>query len=179
MNRDDDNPRELAQHWRGAAAREDIRDALLRVYAVVASEVRARGPACWASGRCCNFDRAGHRLYVTGLEAAFCVVNATAAPSEPATAPARAPVSLPVLTIASVDASRERGDCPFLANNLCTAHAMKPLGCRIYFCDRSAQRWQEDLSERALADIRAIHDRFAIPYRYAEWRTMLAHLAES
>jgi hypothetical protein len=33
--------------------------------------------------------------------------------------------------------------------------------------------WQQELSERALAMVRAIHERYGIEYRYGEWRTML------
>lgn len=170
----------LANAWRRAVARREVREALEAVYAHVAREIASRGPACWASGRCCNFDRAGHRLYVTGLEAAYCVVElARPAPVPAPTArPTPTPsLALPVLSVQGVRAARARGDCPFLARNVCTVHAIKPLGCRVYFCDRSAQQWQEDLSESALAEIRAIHDRFAIPYRYAEWRDMLAQLS--
>ena len=54
---------------------------------------------------------------------------------------------------------------------------MRPLGCRIYFCDPRAAGWQEDLSERTLARLRALHDAHDVPYRYGEWRTMLAHFA--
>jgi len=57
---------------------------------------------------------------------------------------------------------------------LCGVHAIKPLGCRVYFCDRSAQTWQHDLSERLLGMIRELHQRHAIEYRYGEWRQMLA-----
>jgi hypothetical protein len=53
-------------------------------------------------------------------------------------------------------------------------HAIRPLGCRIYFCDRSAQDWQHELSERLIADIRGLHDRHGVEYRYAEWRGLLA-----
>ena len=47
----------------------------------------------------------------------------------------------------------------------------------IYFCDPRAAGWQEDLSERTLARLRALHDAHDVPYRYGEWRTMLAHFA--
>jgi hypothetical protein len=43
----------------------------------------------------------------------------------------------------------------------------------VYFCDRSAQEWQQALSEHGLAQIRALHDRHGIEYRYGEWRSML------
>lgn len=51
-----------------------------------------RGPVCWASGRCsCNFEKFGHRLYVTALETAWCVTQlSNAAPAQ------RALLSLPV-----------------------------------------------------------------------------------
>jgi Fe-S-cluster containining protein len=64
--------------------------------------------------------------------------------------------------------------CPFQVSNLCSVHSIKPLGCRVYFCDRSAQQWQQELSERSLQEIRAIHDEHGIPYRYGEWRSMLS-----
>ena len=44
----------------------------------------------------------------------------------------------------------------------------------MYFCDRSAQEWQMQLSEQLIARVRAIHDEFGIEYRYGEWRAMLA-----
>jgi hypothetical protein len=57
-------------------------------------------------------------------------------------------------------------------------HALRPLGCRIYFCDQAAQGWQQDLSETLLARIRGLHDRFEVEYRYGEWRSMLGMFLE-
>lgn len=148
----------LAGRWLAAASRPDVRRALEGVYADAAREIAERGPACWASGRCCNFEKTGHLLYVTGLEAAYTVAGARG--REPSRA-----TSLPVLS---------GGLCPFQEQNLCGVHEIKPLGCRVYFCDRSAQQWQNDLSERLLAEVRAIHDRHGVEYRYGEWRAMLA-----
>ena len=150
----------MARAWREAAARADVAAEVDAIYADVAAQIEARGPACWASGRCCNFERAGHLLYVTGLEAAFTVLRRE-----------------PTLVPAEVSAARARGGCPFQEGHLCGAHAIRPLGCRVYFCDRSAQEWQHALSEHALEQIRSLHDRFAIPYRYGEWRAMLELLS--
>lgn len=160
--------------WLTAVEDPRIVEALESVYVDIAVEVERRGPACWASGRCCGFERAGHRLYVTGLEAAY-TVSRLAAPVEPvrsALAQFRAP--RPALSAASLADAVVRGDCPFLEGNLCGVHAIKPLGCRVYFCDTSAQSWQQDLSERMLARVRAIHDEYSVEYRYGEWRAMLA-----
>lgn len=128
------------------------------VFADVAKAIESRGPACWASGRCCNFEKVGHRLYVTALEAAYTLSKLP---------PERRP------TMAQIAKARERGGCPFQQKNLCSVHEIKPLGCRTYFCDKSAQRWQEELTEEMHGRIRAIHDRHGLEYRYGEWRAML------
>lgn len=180
-------PDPLAAHWAAAVERHDIRAELEAVYADVASEIAARGPACWASGRCCNFERTGHRLYVTGLEAAYCLAGLAtrrehAAPSPQvglphplkviATPATTEPIAQPLSARTLADA-RARGGCPMQVGHLCGAHHEKPLGCRVYFCDRTAQAWQQDLTERQLARVRSLHERHGIAYRYGEWRAML------
>lgn len=151
-----------ARAWLTAAQQSDIADALEAIYLSTADAIEARGPACWASGRCCNFAATGHLLFVTGLETAYCL---TRLPADQR------------LTRATLDDALARGGCPFQVENLCGVHAIKPLGCRVYFCDRSAQQWQNELSERMLEQIRAIHARFALPYAYGEWRAMLGAVA--
>lgn len=158
-----DNDAALISAWRTAAADPAVAAALDGLYADVAAQVRARGPVCWASGRCCNFTRTGHLLYATGLETAHTLARLQPQP----------PTSHPPLTTLTIADARARGGCPFQSANLCGIHPIRPLGCRIYFCDRSAQDWQQDLYEHALARLRAIHDDRAIPYRYAEWRSLL------
>lgn len=168
----------LATAWLRAAAEPRIADALEAIYADIGAEVSRRGPACWASGMCCRFEQAGHRLYVTGLEAAYTVARLGApAPGAPA---GGLPLfeARPTLTAATLADAVARGTCPFLVGRLCGAHGAKPLGCRVYFCDRSAQDWQRELSERMLARVRALHDEHAIEYRYGEWRSMLAGFVE-
>jgi Fe-S-cluster containining protein len=150
----------LASSWLAAAADPAVVAELLAIHAMIRDQVEARGPACWASGRCCRFGTAGHRLYVTGLEAAHLVLHLGRSP-----------------TLAEIEAARRRDDCPFLIANACSVHAFKPTGCRIYFCDASAQDWQQDLSERVIAMLRALHERRGIEYRYGEWRAMLEAFA--
>ncbi len=147
----------LAAGWLAAARDPGIAADLEAIYADIARAITERGPSCWASGRCCNFEKTGHRLYVTGLEAAFTVARLD---------------SITLSTGTILDA-RSRGGCPFQVLNLCGVHAINPLGCRVYFCDRSAQAWQQELSERALTQIKALHEARGISYRYGEWRGML------
>ena len=169
-----DDSRQLVSGWIAAGGGDGVRAELEAVYAAAAGEIAARGPACWASGRCCNFEKTGHLLYVTGLEAAYTVwklrEDRRVRDGEEQTVVSSLH-SLPVVMRGR--ATPAAGACPFQEGNLCTVHAIKPLGCRVYFCDRSAQEWQHELSERLLAEIRAIHERHGIEYRYGEWRGML------
>jgi hypothetical protein len=64
---------ELAAAWSGAAWDPRIDAALRAMHDEVAAEVAARRPVCLPSGRCCRFEEYGHRLYVTGIEAAWCL----------------------------------------------------------------------------------------------------------
>ena len=151
---------QLAERWSAAAWSPDIDAAVRAIYDDVAAETAALQPVCNASGRCCRFEEWGHKLYVTGLEAAWCLRGAGTVPDAD-----------------GVRAAATRGDCPFLVEGLCGVHPVRPLGCRAYFCDPKAARWQEDLSERMLARLRALHEAHDVPYRYGEWRTMLAYFA--
>lgn len=166
--------RQLAAAWRQAVARDDIRAELERIYAQAAEAIASRGPSCWASGRCCNFDAAGHRLYVTGLEAAYTIVRLP----EAGVAQSASGVVERALSLTVLGQARVRGGCPFQTRNMCAVHTIKPLGCRVFFCDRSAQEWQHDLSERLIAEIKLLHDRSGVEYRYGEWRDMLGAFAE-
>jgi len=144
--------------WRAAARRPVIDRAIAGLYADLDGAVRERGPVCWASGRCCNFNAYGHLLYVTALEIAWVLekVGEMPAMSDWAT---------------RLDA---RGTCPFQVNSLCSAHTIRPLGCRIYFCQHGTEAWQHELYENFQSRLRSLHDEHAIPYRYMEWRAGLA-----
>lgn len=155
--------------WLASGANPEIIAEMERIYADLQREIEARGPVCWASGRCCNFGRAGHRLYVTGVEAALTVRGL-------ATLSQTADGGRVSLTKATLEDAIARDGCPFQRDNLCGVHPVRPLGCRVYFCDRSAQGWQQELYERALARVKAIHESHGVPYRYAEWRAMLGEI---
>lgn len=148
-----DNP---AAAWLRAARDPAVVADLEAVFTLIADQVTARDPACWGSGRCCSFGSAGHRLYVTGLEAAYTVAR----------------LGRPLSPSALRDADA-RDDCPFLNANLCGVHTIKPVACRVYFCDRSAQAWQRELGERTHAMVRELHERHGVGYRYRPWRELL------
>lgn len=140
----------LRQAVVAAAARSDAGAAVEALYADVAAEIDRRRPLCVISGRCCRFEEYGHRLYVTTLElAAFRNGLGDAA------------------------ASWDGTGCPFQVNKLCGVHAIRPFGCRMFFCDATSTQWQNDAYERFHAELKSLHDRLGVPYFYVEWRAAL------
>ncbi|MGQ0626976.1 MAG: hypothetical protein ACT4PL_02610 [Phycisphaerales bacterium] len=149
------------RQWLNALAHPPVRSGLERIFASAAAAIEARAPVCWASGRCCHFAEAGHRLYVTGLEAAYVVDGALRA---------HGTASLDWVRHEPSPATR----CGFQHLNLCTVHTIKPLACRLYFCDRTAEAWQQETLEALIAEVRLLHDSCGVTYRYGEWKEMLA-----
>lgn len=155
---------QLCAAWLEHARTGEVRKALLNLHAELASRVESKDPVCTASGRCCNFERFGHRLYTTGLEVALTL---DLLPTERTLKPG------------DVDDALGRGTCPFVVDRLCGVHPVRPAGCRVYFCDTSAQLWVNELAEFAADEIKRIHDTYNIDYRYAEWRALLMMFQEA
>lgn len=146
------------RRWDEAAGEPAIDSSLRAVYEQLDAEIAERGPTCWISGRCCQFDAYGHRLYVTGLEIAWFLRQLDA-------------MSVQRLHSAALP---EADGCPFQVKGLCGVHPVRPLGCRIFFCDPNAQDWQNPVYERYLTELRQLHEAHGLPYRYMEWRNGLA-----
>jgi Fe-S-cluster containining protein len=108
-----------------------------------------------ASGRCCRFEEYGHRLYVTTLELAAFVAE---------------------LPDAAGTKDWDGTGCPFQVNKLCSVHAIRPFGCRVFFCDATATQWQNERYERFHADLKRLHEELDVPYLYVEWRAALVAL---
>lgn len=138
------------------------------------ADIAARRPLCRASGRCCHFETYGHRLYVTHVELIYFAASLPSSPSSGAplsSSPAPSAVALPQF----FQHPRPEG-CPYQIDGLCVARQARPMGCRIYFCDETAQDWQQTLYERYHARLRTLHESFAVPYGYLEWRAALRRL---
>jgi Fe-S-cluster containining protein len=131
-----------------AVHRADVREAVDGVYAELQRAIDKRRPLCVVSGRCCRFEEYGHRLYVTTLELARFMMDLGARPR----------------------ADWNGRGCPFQASTLCGVHAIRPFGCRIFFCDASSTAWQQELYEQLHARLRHLHDELGVAYYYLEWR---------
>lgn len=146
---------------RHAARRQDVLAAMTAFYADLEAAVAEHQPRCILRGACCRFDEYGHNLFVTTLEAAWFIAHMTPSPAAPAGAQSTAVMP---------------DGCPYQVNGRCTVREARPMGCRIFFCDPQSRHWQGPLTEESLARLRALHDRFAVSYIYAEWRNVLRSL---
>jgi hypothetical protein len=129
---------------------DPVRREVLAVYAAVDEAVRAAGPRCDASGRCCRFAEYGHTLFISHFEAELLLESAP-------------PYTVPV----------GREACPFQVDNLCTARDERPLGCRIYFCDPAYEETGNQITEDALGRLKRIADDHAAGWRYAPLHVFL------
>ena len=152
---DDQTRTELRDAVRAAAPRADVRDAVANVYRALQEQIELRRPVCATSGRCCRFDEFGHRLFVTTMELAAFSADLGAGASVRETA------------------SGDPGACPFQRDKLCTVHAIRPFGCRVFFCDETSTDWQRHQYESFHAELKRLHERLAVPYFYVEWRAAL------
>lgn len=148
--------------WRDAAARPEIDVALRTLYAELDDAITQRGPTCWSSGKCCKFDDFGHRLYVTGLEIAWFLGQCGTRDAERGTDDPPVGIRLPQL-------AEHPGACPYQIDGLCSTHTVRPLGCRIFFCQRGTEAWQQDLYETYLDRLRRFHEAQQLEYRYMDW----------
>jgi Fe-S-cluster containining protein len=152
------------QAWFADAGRQEVAAGVQAIYDRIDAAVAERRPICNTSGRCCHFESHGHRLYVTALEIAWFIVRL---PPESRRRWRKA------TDIVALDG------CVFQVDGLCSTHSIRPLGCRAYFCDPTTPQWQNELYETLMTDLRALHDRHGITYRYMEWRAGLEEARRS
>ncbi|HXE54292.1 MAG TPA: hypothetical protein VN541_14810 [Tepidisphaeraceae bacterium] len=137
-----------------ASRRAEVIGAVDCLYEKVQHEIDARRPVCVVSGRCCRFEEYGHRLYVTTIELASFLAKLDRV----------------------ADPSWNGQGCPFQQNKLCTVHAIRPFGCRMFFCDATSTDWQNKMYEHFHAELKRLHEEHDVPYAYIEWRRALSIL---
>ncbi len=128
---------------------------LASLYDALDLRIRRMGLVCQGCGQCCHFDTAPYVLYGSTLEAAYLVAH-----TGPPAAQGRAL------------------RCPYQKAEACTARSSRPLGCRLHFCEvpPAVLSRLDDLSADAHARLKALHERFDVPWNY---RPLLAALADS
>lgn len=149
---------DLLNHFQPALPIDDIirhaqNPRLLRhmeqFYGELDREIARHPGQCWMKTACCRFDKQnGHRLFVTFLDVCYYLARYT----PPA-------------------ASGET--CPHLSSGICQVRSVRPLGCRVYYCDPAAQHWQESVAESFLLRLKKLHNELHVPYFYADWLHVL------
>ncbi|HEV8604260.1 MAG TPA: YkgJ family cysteine cluster protein [Tepidisphaeraceae bacterium] len=139
---------------RSASARPDVHSAIASLYADVQIQIDLRRPLCILSGRCCRFEEFGHHLYVTTLELATFLHDLQSSNASP-------------------DPAWTGQGCPFQRNKLCSVHAIRPFGCRLFFCDSTSTDWQHEQYHLFHTRLKSLHDSLNVPYFYLEWRQAL------
>jgi uncharacterized protein len=132
------------------AAREAAYAELRALYAAVDERIERSGAVCWMRGDCCDFARAGHRLFATLLEVDFVAEHG----------PALGP-------------PERAGGCEMERGGRCRARAVRPLACRTYFCDPSSREPLAELHEEALASVRELERRHRYPAGYGDFVELL------
>jgi hypothetical protein len=138
---------------------------------------------CRQCGQCCRFEQFGHRLYVTAGELALMIKFAPDRVSEPI-GKIRPwgifdnPQSLGDRSaIRNVSRAKPASLCPHQDQARCLARPGRALGCRLFFCDPSANEWFSDAYESFHRQIKLLHAAHGLPYVYAELAAALAELA--
>ncbi len=111
---------------------------------------------CKACGKCCDFDKFDHHLFVTPPELMYLTTN------------------LGAENIKSMPTNR----CPYNIDGKCTVYEYRFAACRIFCCDADAD-FQSELSESALKKFKSLCTEFQIPYRYTGLADALNSLAGS
>lgn len=173
-----DQQEELRRAVQVAAGVAGLAEEIDAVYQDVEAEIASRRPRCDQSGRCCRFDEFGHLLFVTTAELAVFlgklpVVSSELRGKSAATAGGRRLHVLNLLVTRNSQPETSHA-CVYQINNLCSVHSIRPFGCRIFFCDPTAQDWQQRHYELFHHRLKALHKRLGVPYLYVEWRQALA-----
>ena len=105
---------------------------------------------CQACGRCCDFGKSDHRLFVTTPELIYLAANLAVKNLKP----------MPT------------GRCPYNHADKCTVYKHRFAACRILCCSADPD-FQSRLSESALKKLKSLCAEFQIPYRYVDLPTAL------
>lgn len=125
-----------------------LKKALAALYTSLAEEQRHLGVPCHMCGKCCNFKKYDHELWVTNIELAYLIEKE------------------------EIRKVSQSGGCPFLENNQCTARDGRTLGCRIFLCEMDPVQ-MESLHEKYFAQIQQLAKEYGVEVVYDEFISSL------
>jgi hypothetical protein len=113
------------------------------LYKWLDSQIKENIPSnsCSGCGQCCEYEKYGHRIYISNLELMYLKSFIP---------------NLPPVT---------DGKCPFAKDNKCTVRDYRFGACRIFFCKADAN-FQQQLSEDFIKQIKILSDNHNLQYQY-------------
>jgi len=121
-------------------------DEVEQVYARLAAELAETGLTCRACGRCCDLVGNRYRLYLSTLELGL------------------------ILDRLGIDRlpPQQGGRCGFQApDGHCTIHAVRPLGCRTFFCEAEGEHLNH-LYEKYLKQLKRLAEKWGCDWNYSQ-----------
>lgn len=128
--------------------------AVSNAYEWVDGQAAGVGQCCRACGDCCDFERFGHRLYVTTPELIYFKHFSDAA-------------------IQGMTA----GVCPYRIDGQCSVYPYRFSGCRIFKCKGDEEK-QNALSEQTIRKFKTLCSECGIPYHYVYLKAGLEMLCQ-
>ena len=127
-------------------ADDPVAEEIHAIYHELDQEIAQLAPRCQVSGLCCRFAEYGHTLFVSEPEFTV-LMNEAPSPSRP---------------------FDDGATCPWQdLKGRCTAREARPLGCRVYFCDPKYEPHAPEITERFLARLNRLAERYALNWNYA------------
>lgn len=128
---------------------EQLNTRMQELYAGLEPQIRDLEPDCNACGVCCDFERYGHRLYISTPELRYFVNH-----------------------IGPDIRSMEGEICPYNENGKCMVYPYRFLACRI-FCCNTLPTGQSEIYEQAIIQLKMLCRECNIQYRYMDLKNAL------
>ncbi|MCD4657897.1 MAG: YkgJ family cysteine cluster protein [Planctomycetes bacterium] len=131
---------------------DDFR-ALTQIYDELTQEIAQleRIPRCFNCGACCNFNYFEHTPFVTALELQYIKAGV------------QEDAELQKIMLLQPDENL----CPFFWEQNCYAHGLRPLSCRVYFCNlRYEKELVGEIYEKYHRRIQELHEKSRLEYKY-------------
>jgi len=134
------------------SADEQITQEVAEIYSWLDEQIEKKriNRLCKSCGKCCDFSRFDHRLFITTPELIYF----------------RSKISIDNIKLMTTDV------CPYREDSKCTIHPFRFAGCRIFFC-KANHKLQSKLAEPVLKKLKSICENYRIAYRYVELKKAL------
>lgn len=140
-----------------------------RVYGQLGETVARHQARCDQCGQCCGFAQYGHALFVTTVE----LIHFFTMYREQLDRPGD-----PLAALGRDSTAFCQGEfCPLQISHSCGVHAIRPIGCRLFFCNGPDRGWIPEAYETYQSRLKAVCATLCVPYCYVEWTNALVQCA--